>query len=119
MSGREQVASADRGALIDWGRMSTGIVRANVIDGVPYVEVLAMHSGGREECVLQGGVPMGFPEGDLSLLDVVLGGREPIVTLRFTARPWPSTGSAMSAVGQETSTHDGTPSQPARRRRRN
>ena len=80
-------ASAVRGAQIDWGQMRTGIMRADVVDGVPYVELMAMYPGGKEICVLQGGLPMEFPSGNLTLLDVVLGDGEPIVTLRLDPSP--------------------------------
>jgi len=80
-------ASAVRGGQIDWGQMRTGIMRADVVDGVPYVELMAIYPGGKEICVLQGGLPMEFPSGNLTLLDVVLRDGEPIVTLRLDSIP--------------------------------
>lgn len=87
MNQMSTTASAVRGGQIDWGQMRTGIMRADVVDGVPYVELMAMHAEGKEICVLQGGLPMEFPSGNLTLLDVVLGDGEPIVTLRLDPIP--------------------------------
>lgn len=66
--------------------MRTGIMRAEVVDGVPYAEVMAMYPEDKEVCVLQGGVPMEFPSGSLTLVDVKLGDGEPVVTFEFTPK---------------------------------
>lgn len=87
MNQQEVVASADRGAQLNWGEWRTGILRADVVDDTAYVELLAVYPGGEEICVLQGGIPMTFPAGDLTLLAVKLGGDEPVVTLRFRPTP--------------------------------
>lgn len=75
-----------RGGQIDWGTMRTGIMRADVVSGVPYAEILAMYPDNKEVCVLEGHKPMEFPAGSLTLVDVKLSDGEPIVTLEFTPK---------------------------------
>ena len=75
-----------RGGQIDWDVMRTGIMRADIVEGVPYVEIMAMYPKEKEICVLQGDVPMEFPAGSLALVDVKLSDREPVVTLEFTPK---------------------------------
>lgn len=72
-----------RGGQIDWGSLRIGVMRADIVEGVPYAEVMAFYPGDTEVCILQGGVPMDFPSGALILTTVELGSVEPEATFRF------------------------------------
>lgn len=77
------VRTCDRGGQIVFGALRVGVMRAEVVDGVPFAQVMTFESAESFECILEKGWPTSFTAGRLALLDVEPRDPEPRVTFEF------------------------------------
>lgn len=80
------VRTCDRGGLVAWEGIRVGVMRAEVVEGVPFAQAVVFAREGDFECILERGREMEFDAGVLVLLDVQQSAPEPSVTLSFTPR---------------------------------